>query len=398
MALPAMDLSEALNAAAQRIAETLACEKADTFLMDESKQTLVAVGTSDTALGRKQRALGLDLLPLANGGRIVEVFKNGVAYLDNNVDRDPNELPGIVVSLGVRSSLSAPFEVNGVRRGVLSAVSTRSEAFQPADLPFLEAAARWIGMLAHRAELTTQARGAELEQGRRAGADEVITVLAHDVRNHLHPLLTRLQIMRLHAAAGEYISVSEIDKATRSVQRLARLSEDLLDLRRLDEGLFALNWAALDLVALARETGASLSTTTVSVKVTGLNEVVLIGDANRLRQALENLVSNAVKYSPPGKSVRIDVGVRSLEEGLERAVVEVSDDGPGIAPKMQQVLFERFVSDAQSRGLGLGLYLARRIAREHDGDLSVTSTPGAGSKFRLELPLAPPPSPRAPRD
>jgi two-component system, OmpR family, sensor kinase len=397
MALPAMDLGEALNAAAQRIAETLACEKADAFLIDESKQTLVAVGTSDTALGHQQRALGLDLLPLANGGRIVEVFKNGVGCLDNHVDRDRNELPGIVVGLGVRSSLSAVLDVNGVRRGVLSAVSIRPDAFQPGDLPFLEAAASWIGMLAHRAELATQARNAELEQGRRAGADEVITVLAHDVRNHLHPLLARLQVMRVRAAAGEHVSVSEIDKAMRSVQRLARLSEDLLDLRRLDEGLFTLNWAALDLAALARETGASLATTSVPVNVTGLSEIVLIGDANRLRQALENVVSNAVKYSPSGKSVQIDVSVRSAEEGEERAVVEVTDQGPGIAPKMQQVLFERFVSDAKSRGLGLGLYLARRIAREHDGDLSVTSTPGAGSKFRLELPLAPPPSPRGPR-
>lgn len=394
MALPAMDLDEALNAAAQRIAEALACEKVDAFLLDESKQSLVALGTSDTPLGRRQKALGLDFLPLANGGRVVEVFKSGVGYLDNQVDRDPNELPGIVVGLGVRSSVCAALDVNGVRRGVLSAVSTQPNLFQPRDASFIEAAARWIGMLTYRAELATQAREAELEQGRRTGADEVITVLAHDMRNHLHPLMTRLQLMRVRASAGELISVIEIDKATRSIRRLARLTEDLLDLRRLDEGLFTLNWAALDLVALARDTATSLATASVPVQVTGLDALTLVGDADRLHQALENLVSNAIKYSPSGKSVQIAVRVEPSGGGDERAVIEVIDQGPGISPKMQGVLFERFVSDAKSPGLGLGLYLARRIAREHDGDLDVDSTPGVGSKFRLELPLAPPPSPR----
>jgi signal transduction histidine kinase len=394
MALPALELGEALDAAAQRITETLGCEKVDAFLLEESKQTLVAVGTSDTPLGHRQKALGLDLLPVANGGRTVEVFQTGVGYLDNNVDRDPNELRGITVGLGVRSSICAVLEVNGLRRGVLSAVTTQRDFFQPSDLSFLELVARWIGMLAHRAELASAARSAEIERGRRAGADEVITVLAHDTRNHLHPLLARLQLMRVRATAGEIIKVSEIDKAIRSVQRLARLTEDLLDLKRLDEGLFRLNLVALDLVAIARETAASLATTAVPVRVTGLNELVLIGDADRLRQALENLVSNAVKYSPPGKPVQVEVGVQPAVEGEEYALVEVRDEGPGIAPKMQQILFERFVSDAKSSGLGLGLYLAHRIARLHEGDLRVESTPGAGSKFRLELPLAPPLSPR----
>lgn len=398
MALPALELREALNAAAQRITEALGCEKVDAFLLDESKQTLVALGTSDTPLGHRQKALGLDFLPLANGGRVVQVFKDGVGYLDNSVDRDPNELPGVIVGLGVRSSVCAALEVDGVRRGVLSAVSTRRDVFQPCDQSFLEAAARWIGMLTHRAELSTQARHAELEHGRRAGADEVMTVLAHDVRNHLHPLLGRLQLMRAHAAAGKLINVSDIDKASRSVQRLARLSEDLLDLRRLDEGLFTLDWAALDLAALARDTASGLATVSVPIRVSGANQIVLVGDADRLRQALENVVSNAVKHSPPGKPVQVDVSVHSSEGGDERAVIEVADEGPGIAPKMRQILFERFVSDGKSRGLGLGLYLARRIAREHDGDLSVESTLGAGSKFRLELPLAPPLSPRGPRD
>ncbi|HWA71000.1 MAG TPA: GAF domain-containing sensor histidine kinase [Polyangiaceae bacterium] len=389
MALPTMEPADALNAAAQRIAEALACEKVDAFLLDESKQTLVAVGTSDTPLGRRQKALGLDLLPLANGGRVVEVFKSGASYLDGDVERDPNELPGIIVELGVRSSLSAVLDVNGVRRGVLCAVSTKRDAFQPVDLSFLEAAARWIGMLTHRAELAVQARSAELEQGRRAGADEVITVLAHDVRNHLHPLLARLQLMRMHVEGGEAVSLGEIDKATRSVQRLARLSEDLLDLRRLDEGLFSMNLDTVDIVALSRETAASLATASVPVRVTGPDQIVLIGDADRLRQAIENLVSNAIKYSPPGKPVQVHLRARSVGEGDQDVLVEVIDEGPGIAPKMQPVLFERFVSDAKSRGLGLGLYLARRIAREHEGDVTVESTLGAGSKFRLELPLSP---------
>src|SRR6185369_5406700 len=94
--LPGVELHEALTSVSTRVAEVLGCEKVDTFLLDEAHQTLCAVGTSETPLGARQRALGLHKLPLANGGRIVQVFESGTSYLEHHADLDPEELLGIV--------------------------------------------------------------------------------------------------------------------------------------------------------------------------------------------------------------------------------------------------------------------------------------------------------------
>lgn len=384
--LPTLGLSDALTTASQCIAEALECDKVDAFLLDEAKQTLRAVGTSQTPMGERQHALGLDALALVNGGRIAEVFKTGRSRLDGQVDRDPEELRGYVNGLGVRSSLAVPFDVDGVRRGVLSAVSGASEFFQLGDLMFLEAVASWVGIITQQAERVEQARRAEAERARRAGADEIITVLAHDLRNHLHPLLGRLQLLRLHAEAGREVEVRELETSVRSVQRLSRLTNDLLDLKRLDEGLFNLNLVAVDLTVIARETAAGLATAAVPIQVSGADSLVVIADADRVRQALENLLSNAVKYSPSGKFVR--VSVKAENESRALAVLEVIDEGPGISPELLPRLFERYTSSPDSPGLGLGLYLAHRIARAHGGDLTVQSAPGAGACFRLELPVS----------
>jgi hypothetical protein len=124
MELPALDLAEAMTIAAERIAPALNCDKVDAFYFDPSKQTLRALGTSDTPMGRKQRALGLDVLPLANGGSVAEVFRTGNAQLDADASKSPDELRGVVNELGVRSEIATAFEVNGVRRGARFLLTT----------------------------------------------------------------------------------------------------------------------------------------------------------------------------------------------------------------------------------------------------------------------------------
>ena len=385
-ALPGLELRPALEAAATRVAVTLHCDKVDAFLLDEARQTLQALGTSDTPMGHRQHALGLDALPLANGGRIVETFVSGKSHLEGHADADPGEVRGLVEELGIRSTVSVALEVDGVRRGVLTAASAAPEFFHPSDLGLLEIVARWVGMLAHRAELAESTNRVQADQARQRGADEIITVLAHDLRNLLQPLLARLQAMRLKAEGARAISAGDVEKAVQSVQRLSRLTADLLDLKRLDEGLFSLNLVPVDLGAMAREAAASLATSRVSVRATGEQKLVAIADGDRLRQALENLVANGVKYSPAGREVEVRV-CSERSPGRACGILEVIDEGPGISPEMEGTLFDRFSSSADSKGLGLGLHLARRIARIHSGELSVHARPGGGSRFRLTLPL-----------
>jgi two-component system OmpR family sensor kinase len=140
------------------------------FVYEASSDSLVALGTSNTPLGQQQRALGLDRLPLSNGGRAVSVFQTGQIHTTGHADKDPEELRGIVETLGVRSIVDVPVLVAGVRRGVLQVDSATPDYFTARDIAALTAVAGWVGLIMHRAELAEQmaadaARRARVEVG-----------------------------------------------------------------------------------------------------------------------------------------------------------------------------------------------------------------------------------------
>jgi two-component system OmpR family sensor kinase len=227
--IQALELGQVLSEACTCVARWFSCEKADAFLYDPQRTCLVALGTSVTPLGKRQKALGLDVLPLANGGRIVQVYQTGVPHQDGHVELDSEEVRGIVHDLGVRSQVTVPLTIDGTRRGVLSIVSQRPEHFKPEDARTIELVGSWLGTLAHRAELVQRLRADELERGRSLAADELLTVLAHDIWNHLNPLSARLHLLRLRVTRRETIDEAQLDAALMAVQRLARLTHDNLD-------------------------------------------------------------------------------------------------------------------------------------------------------------------------
>src|SRR5918998_6861381 len=181
LAIQATDLKAALTEASQLVAWVLSADKVDVFLHDPTIETLVAVGTSDTPMGRQQHALGLNRLPLANGGRAVEVYQTGRPHRNGRVDQDPGELLGVREALGVRSTLAVPLDVAGARRGVLQACSGQPERFDEGDLAFLAAVAGWVGMAAHRAELVEHPTPEAAPPARRGTAHELIAPLAPDL-------------------------------------------------------------------------------------------------------------------------------------------------------------------------------------------------------------------------
>jgi len=129
--LPATEVKATLDQATSLIAEVLAAEKVDVFFHDPASETLVAIRTSDTPMGRRQRAIGMDRLPFANGGRTIEVFLTGAPFLTGHADQDPEVLVGLKDGLGVKSEIAAVFEVKTLRRGVLIAVSSAPEHRDP---------------------------------------------------------------------------------------------------------------------------------------------------------------------------------------------------------------------------------------------------------------------------
>jgi two-component system, OmpR family, sensor kinase len=160
-----MELHPALDEASSLVSEALRADKVDVFLYDAASDTLVAMGTSDTEMGREQHRAGLNRQPVANNGPAVRVFQTGTPYLHGRIEEDPYQPRGMIQRLGVRSELDVPLEVSGQRRGIVQADSRQPDFFTERDLAFLTAVAGWIGVVTHRAELFEQAT---IEAGRRA--------------------------------------------------------------------------------------------------------------------------------------------------------------------------------------------------------------------------------------
>ena len=167
LAIAATELDPALAEAAQIVAEVLGADKVDVFLYEAATESLVARGTSQTPMGRKQRQIGMDRLPLAGRGRAVEAFQTGVPYHTGCADEDARELVGVTQGLQVRSQIIVPLDIGSQRRGVLSAVSAQADFFSDTDQAFLEAVAHWTSLVLHRAELTRELMGQAEERGRR---------------------------------------------------------------------------------------------------------------------------------------------------------------------------------------------------------------------------------------
>lgn len=171
-------------------------------------------------------------------------------------------------------------------------------------------------------------------------------------------------------------------------RHLLELVDDLVDLQAVERPGFTLAAEPIDLADVARRAAGLLSVRAaqagLAIDCPAMDVACPArGDFRRALQIAVNLTGNALRYSPKGTKVVMTAGV---EDG--RAVLTVADDGKGIAPADQARIFDKFerVDPSEVGGNGLGLYIARRLARAMGGDLTVESTPGAGARFRLSLP------------
>ena len=385
--LPATEVNTTLNEAAQLVAEVLAADKVDIFFHESANETLVALGTSDTPMGRRQHAIGMHRLPIANGGCTVEVFLSGTSYLNDHVDEDRDELVGVKVGLGVKSQIATVFQVHAQHRGVLLAAASRPDFFSQQDLRFLEAVARWIGILIDRAELVEQMRREVMEQSRRLAAEELLTIMAHDLRNYLTPMRGRIELLARRARReGREQDVRDAGATTHTLGLLERVIGDLLDVARLNQGIFVVTPVPMNLVDLVEEVVVAFRSADRPIHVHAPEEVDLSADPARLRQLLENLLANAVKYAPRQTPITIKVQQERRTDGLW-VMLTVCNEGPGLPPEELATLFQPFVAGSQSTGLGLGLYLAKRIAEAHAGTLTLDSPTGRGVQATLTLPV-----------
>lgn len=387
LTIEAVDLKDSLEQASDLMAQAMGADKIDAFLFEPESQTLVALGVSNTPMGRKEVQVGLDRIPVANRGRSVEVFETGEAYYTGHADQDPNVAVGIVRTLDVRSFLAVPLRVDDQIRGIMTAAAAEPERFSPEERQFFEAATRWVGMVARRSELAETITRRAAEEARQVAAEELVTMLAHDLGNQITPLKGHIDIiLRRATRAGDERNVQSAEQASRALARIQRMIGELLDVARLDQGIFALSRRSADLTGVARDVADGLRGRREEIEVRAPDELVLNMDPGRIEQALQNVVSNAIQHTPDGTPILITVSSESRRDG-PWALVEIHDEGPGIPAETLPTLFTRFSHGPKSTGLGLGLFLARSIAAAHGGALTADSSPGKGTTFRLLLPM-----------
>lgn len=211
--------------------------------------------------------------------------------------------------------------------------------------------------------------------------------VSHELRTPLTVVNGYLQTLNADIDAGRFDSAKEfLSTISTNVGRLRSLVEDLLDLSTLESG-GELNFEKLNLKEITESVLSQVNPKGHKI-LTQFEVAELNGDQRRIEQVLRNLVENAVRYIPEGKTV--EVKWLKTPEGVQ---LRVKDDGPGIAPEHQSRLFERFYRVDQSRarergGTGIGLSLVKHIVQRHGGQIALQSQLGKGSEFICEFPDA----------
>lgn len=219
--------------------------------------------------------------------------------------------------------------------------------------------------------------------------DEFISLASHELKTPLTTIKAFFQIA-INDISPEAKSFRLVSKASRQVVRMERLISDLLDVSRINTGKMIFNPERFDFGTLLTETVETIREVYPdhNLVIEKSVSVPIIADRQRIEQVITNLLNNAVKYSQPGARVLI----RSEHDNVN-LFLTVEDFGIGIEQEKIGELFKRFNridENHRFQGLGLGLFISDEIIKRHGGRILVKSTPGKGSSFTIQLPLAQP--------
>jgi signal transduction histidine kinase len=222
---------------------------------------------------------------------------------------------------------------------------------------------------------------------------QFVSVVSHELRTPLTSINGALGLLRTGAYENDPVKARNIlEIAHKNSIRLSALINDLLDLQKIESGQMSYNFDEIDLASIVEECIGSMETFAqtygITFDFTPPEEMVIVhADRDRLHQVLDNLMSNAVKFSRRGERVLLRIVTKA-----DRIMVEVEDHGVGIPPDSREKVFGRFTqvdsSDRRSHGgTGLGLNIAQEIMAAHGGTVTYTSTLGEGSTFVIDFPL-----------
>ena len=228
--------------------------------------------------------------------------------------------------------------------------------------------------------------------------DEFIGIAAHELRNPVATLAGYASMLQVQTARGHGPALAEwqteaLQEMELASARLVTLTEELLDVTRLQAGRLLLQKTSTDLVGGTRRTVTRLQRSTTRHQLSlysSSSRVLAMVDPGRIEQVLANLLTNAIKYSPRGGPIEMQV---HRERPQREVLISIQDWGMGIPTGQQAQIFGRFMraDNAQQAGIGgtgLGLYLCRELVELHGGRIWFESIEGAGSTFFITLPQA----------
>jgi PAS domain S-box-containing protein len=264
--------------------------------------------------------------------------------------------------------------------------STGSRDYGESELRLAEALAERVAMAIENARLYRSSVSATHLR------DQVIGVVAHDLRNPLSTILTQLWALRRRGAEAERRSPKPAQVIERAAMRMNRLIQDLLDIAIMESGQLTIERARLSASGLIVEAvdmqRPLASASSLELRIEADSDVPEVwGDRDRLLQVFENLIGNAIKFTKAGGSITVGATSRDHE-----VIFRVADSGSGIAPENLPRVFDRFwqATRANRQGAGLGLPITKGIVEAHGGRIWVESTPNRGTTFSFTIPQATP--------
>jgi signal transduction histidine kinase len=316
-------------------------------------------------------------------------FNEQRPVFSDNPARDDPQNAEVYQDNDVGAILAAPISAGEKHIGVLAVYAPRAPIFADDDLRLVQLLADQAAVVLESRSLIDEASRVQAREEATRLKDDFLSAAAHDLRSPLTTLLLHAEMMKrtLRDHPDAPAEERRINTIVREGNRLKSLVTDFLDAARAERGRLHGRVEEVDLVSLASETGRRLGTRRHPVRIDAPAAVIGRFGADRLRQLLDSLVENAIKYSPNGGEVVVSVG-----EANGEALLAVSDAGIGIPADDLAHLFDRFhrganVDDRRFQGLGLGLYICRAIVDDHGGRIWAESTLGSGTTFHVVLPL-----------
>jgi PAS domain S-box-containing protein len=356
--------------------------------------TRIGVAHADPAKESLVREIARYTLEPPHADAIVGVLTKGVPVLIPEITAEMLDASAadeihreLLRQLGPRSMISVPLLASGRILGALTFVAAESaRRYGPDDLALALELMRRAALAVENARLFHEA-----QQATRA-RDEMLAVVAHDLRNPLNTVSMSCALLLESASGSERpLEQKQLTIMRRATERMNRLIHDLLDAKRIESGELLIERRAeaiaatvADAMELLRPLATAASLVLESVVPADLPPIHV--DPARIQQVLSNLVGNAIKFTPKGGRIAI----RAERLGAEEIRITVSDTGPGMPPDQLPHVFGRYWQGQGNdrRGIGLGLAIVKGIVEAHGGRVWVESRPGAGSEFIFTVPVA----------